>query len=978
MNISLKCSAGPIFETPEGQEPFKCIAQFTFGASDPVECNAPVELVANSDCPKGRYNFNLYKQYAREVGVEAKQEFINSPVCVTIFKATIGEKQPTVTKVPIASATLDLSPFIVDPEAGLELGGEEVAIEALPWDTPDALPLFGFGPRDPPEDGSELPPPEPIKISLIAKLNRKMVTPEEIEKALIYSFKLTASPLPPAMLKVSADLQEPFNFTLGIRLDDRVAWCREGVITKNEQGEDQIVWDGGAVERFYMPPESAFAFKKRLRAGACTLYAQMGRYLKQARLPEFRDQFYEQYQACGTMTGLENLIEPGRSECECELPLLAFNNDNSTAPGPRESFLEPPVQTGKSPLPEDLTDRSVCPWVTVQTVVKVCVTGSRSLLPPWEAPPTSKFTINELLPLRPPPPSVSPKIVSKNEFRSQIKAAVATIADEFSAIKLDVQGDQKKTEKQLIFELNRRGVYFQLKEKIKRAVIDLVKDRYAKEAHTTKEEMVALYNDLYVHLSDEMHAVLHGIRRGEDPLSIPSKPKPGEASMADFTLDKLRMLADEYEVNFQFKEALKYHQQRVLKAPRDVSVWYDFGAYHMRRGELGEAEEAFREALLIDPEHVPSLVAAGITLLQLEEFDRCEVYLQTAMNVQKSNAIIWLLLCMLYALLGREKDCINCEWEMKRLAEETGQNVYLDASIMLLDHHVGSRAAQCLVEQEKTIDLLLCLSRAASIQNMHQVALDRILDALGMDNTDSRAYELLGHHHFSRRHHDAACEAYQKALFHAKGPCTLAVYLRLGDVYLQKSEYDKAKHLFLVACEACPCASTWLGAAISYFRTDDLERAERCLSEANLLDYLNPAVWGWLTLVCLKQGREEEAKQVYAQSQKHDLIDPSLLLEIGRSFFSVGWADYALLPLRKALSANPLDTVTRSLLAEALIIVNDLKGAKEELRRALEDASTQQDELNLLPLLVKVTGLLGEDAESQAWQEQLKAVQNDA
>lgn len=48
----------------------------------------------------------------------------------------------------------------------------------------------------------------------------------------------------------------------------------------------------------------------------------------------------------------------------------------------------------------------------------------------------------------------------------------------------------------------------------------------------------------------------------------------------------------------------------------------------------------------------------------------------------------------------------------------------------------------------------------------------------------------------------------------------------------------------------------------------ELEDAEDALSEANILNNSDPEVWAYLSLVCLRSGRQFEAEQAYKYAIK--------------------------------------------------------------------------------------------------------------
>ena len=66
------------------------------------------------------------------------------------------------------------------------------------------------------------------------------------------------------------------------------------------------------------------------------------------------------------------------------------------------------------------------------------------------------------------------------------------------------------------------------------------------------------------------------------------------------------------------------------------------------------------------------------------------------------------------------------------------------------------------------------------------------------------------------------------------------------------TQYEDARSTLLRACKHSPSSRTWFGVGVACYRLGDLEQAEDALSEANILNNLDPEVWAYLTMVCLK------------------------------------------------------------------------------------------------------------------------------
>ncbi|XP_045425116.1 cilia- and flagella-associated protein 70 isoform X4 [Lemur catta] len=153
--------------------------------------------------------------------------------------------------------------------------------------------------------------------------------------------------------------------------------------------------------------------------------------------------------------------------------------------------------------------------------------------------------------------------------------------------------------------------------------------------------------------------------------------------------------------------------------------------------------------------------------------------------------------------------------------------------------------------------------------------------AAQMDHLNPNVWGLKGHLYFLSGNHAEAKACYERTVsFVVDASGMHFIFLRLGLLYLEEKEYDKAKKIYLQACKRSPSCLTWLGLGIACYRLEELTEAEHALSEANALNNYNAEVWAYLALVCLKAGRQLEAEQAYKYTMKLKLKDEALLAEI--------------------------------------------------------------------------------------------------
>ena len=127
----------------------------------------------------------------------------------------------------------------------------------------------------------------------------------------------------------------------------------------------------------------------------------------------------------------------------------------------------------------------------------------------------------DLLPHREPVEPHVPKDEAAERYRTEVLSAASTLSKEYAAMFTGEPGDAEGKDarrKALVFELNRSGKYHDLKERLKEAAQGIIKERFFQGGESAREK----YNELYVHLVEEMHASLRTLGAAREPSRSPS------------------------------------------------------------------------------------------------------------------------------------------------------------------------------------------------------------------------------------------------------------------------------------------------------------------------------------------------------------------------------------------------------------------------------------------------------------------------
>ncbi|NWW46405.1 CFA70 protein, partial [Pedionomus torquatus] len=175
----------------------------------------------------------------------------------------------------------------------------------------------------------------------------------------------------------------------------------------------------------------------------------------------------------------------------------------------------------------------------------------------------------------------------------------------------------------------------------------------------------------------------------------------------------------------------------------------------------------------------------------------------------------------------------------------------------------------------------LALAQTCLLKEDFSKCQECLCEAVRIEPMNPNVWAQKGHLCYLQRDFGEAKKCYERTIGFVEDAADMHfVYLRLGSICLEEKEFGQAKQTYLLACKNSASCLTWLGVGIACYRLEEMMEAEDALSEANTLNNTNAEVWGYLTLICLRGGRQLEAEQCYKYTVKLGLRDDALLREI--------------------------------------------------------------------------------------------------
>ncbi|KAG7203786.1 hypothetical protein KM043_013807 [Ampulex compressa] len=454
--------------------------------------------------------------------------------------------------------------------------------------------------------------------------------------------------------------------------------------------------------------------------------------------------------------------------------------------------------------------------------------------------------------------------------------------------------------------LYKTGTYLTVSNTLKDKVILLLDQKFNMnfDALDSTESQNFIVN-AYTYLVEQMHVVINKIVEGRSL----------DDSQETVDLKNLYFYADEaYELG-HVENAKRHYTKAIALDINNPESWIKYAIFLLKTGDKKRAKECCREAINLNGRHKLALIMYAVILAGEEEYKDAEIILRAVTDLYPRFIEGWTTLHLLYirteyypgvdlTIRIAEKCMTDKDRETELFHEEPLawsmihcplNSAYAITLTFLLKLHLCEFAnialAQEMSNAGRSTHVLYYMAVEHFLSHKYEDARSHLKEAQHQYGMDYSISSLMGHCHFREGNLTESIRCYEFANMVFNRPDDLhLVNIKLGMYYHEVGYYERARKVFLNACQYSPSSETWLGAGISFYELGAFDKAEAALMEANNIDNCNAEIWAYLCLLNMSLGRYHEFAQCYRELTRNNLENTKLWLAVTKSMEALNYA----------------------------------------------------------------------------------------
>ena len=193
----------------------------------------------------------------------------------------------------------------------------------------------------------------------------------------------------------------------------------------------------------------------------------------------------------------------------------------------------------------------------------------------------------------------------------------------------------------------------------------------------------------------------------------------------------------------------------------------------------------------------------------------------------------------------------------QQIKPDDSDQIFFELIDLLLENNLFQAADIALeyIQDTHSNQYLTTKARIRIMQGEYPDATTALDEMLAKNQENLEGQIMRGHAFFLHGNLFDSEESYIKALRIKKDLNDPVVQERLGIVYARRKAWKDARTVFLKCCKERVSTTSWIYLGLSLLRLNELGQAEDAITQANILDNINPKVWGLMTILCLSMGQ---------------------------------------------------------------------------------------------------------------------------
>ncbi|KRX07149.1 hypothetical protein PPERSA_09363 [Pseudocohnilembus persalinus] len=308
--------------------------------------------------------------------------------------------------------------------------------------------------------------------------------------------------------------------------------------------------------------------------------------------------------------------------------------------------------------------------------------------------------IRDIIPEAPPIPKQPATVECINEFKSEIQLAMESLALEYSNMfqkEMNANQEQKgkntltlqkkqeinKRKEQFIFDFNNTGKYKVLKERLKKSIVKICRDKFQKHGSITgihpekSDQPDQFYSELYVYLMEQTRQSLSDLIEAkkeelhEDIVtSYDQSQKERDRILVHLTKEtpqqRLVRKANEYEMLNEIELSNKNLAELIASDPRNPQANYEYCQFLLRTKKFDKAEELLTTALSLDQNNQDYQFLMACLLMKRNRHREAGVFLRDLTEKHPSISLYNIAYSFLYQKFLQEQKLAD---KYKRITE---------------------------------------------------------------------------------------------------------------------------------------------------------------------------------------------------------------------------------------------------------------------------------------------------------------------